>query len=287
MIDFSVLADCRYTVIGDPIAHSRSPQMQNAGFQALGLGRPYGRLHVPVAELPQFAAYAREHLDGANLTVPHKHHILPELAGMSREAALCGSVNTLLVREGQLYGDTTDGYGFAKAVEEAFGLMPQETHTVFFGTGGAARAVVFYLAAHGAPSIVLANRTLEKAEELQQDLQKAYPRTRVECVSLQDRKMLNAYLQEADLAVQSTSLGLHPEDAPPFDLSLLERKKGLCCFDMIYHATPFLEAAAQYGLAASGGIGMLLHQGARSLELWTGKTAPVEVMRQALQQKEL
>ena len=109
MIDFSVLEKCRYTVIGDPIAHSRSPQMQNAGFAALGLGTPYGKLHVPVEDLPLFAEYARKHLAGANLTVPHKHRILPELAGMSREAELCGSVNTLIVRNGELYGDTTDG----------------------------------------------------------------------------------------------------------------------------------------------------------------------------------
>ncbi len=283
MIDFSVLENCRYTVIGDPIAHSRSPQMQNAGFAALGLGTPYGRLHVPVADLPLFAEYARKHLDGANLTVPHKHHILPELADMSAEARLCGSVNTLLVRDGQLYGDTTDGYGFAKAVEEAFGLTPANLRAVFFGAGGAARAVVFYLAAHGAKSIVLANRTVEKAEALAQDVRNAFPDTEVHCAGLQDRQQLAEFAAHADLAVQATSMGLHEEDAPPFDLTLLEGQKDLCCFDMIYHSTPFLRAAAQYGLRASGGSGMLLHQGARSLELWTGKPAPVEVMRKALQ----
>ncbi|MBQ7393005.1 MAG: shikimate dehydrogenase [Lentisphaeria bacterium] len=282
MIDFSVLKDCRYTVIGDPIAHSRSPQMQNAGFAALGLGTPYGRLHVPVEELPLFAEYARKHLDGANLTVPHKNRILPELADMSPEARLCGSVNTLLVRDGKLYGDTTDGYGFAKAVEEAFGLVPENLRAVFFGAGGAARAVVFYLAAHGAKSITLANRTVEKAELLAQDLRSAYPETEVHCAGLQDTHLLAEFLDGADLAVQATSMGLHKEDAPPFDLTLLERRKGLCCFDMIYHSTPFLRAAESAGLPNRGGNGMLLHQGARSLELWTGKTAPVEIMREAL-----
>ena len=283
MIDFSVLKNCRYTVIGDPIAHSRSPQMQNAGFAALGLGTPYGRLHVPVEDLPCFAEYARKNLDGANLTVPHKNRILPELADMSPEARLCGSVNTLSIRDGQLYGDTTDGYGFAKAVEEAFGLMPENLRAVFFGAGGAARAVVFYLAAHGAKSIVLANRTLEKAEILAQDVRNAYPETEVFCAGLQDNRLLDDLLANADLAVQATSMGLHKEDAPPFELSLLEGRKNLCCFDMIYHTTPFQQAAAQYGLKASGGSGMLLHQGARSLEIWTGRSAPVEVMRKALQ----
>lgn len=285
MIDFSVLEKCRYTVIGDPIAHSRSPQMQNAGFAALGLGTPYGKLHVPVEDLPLFAEYARKHLAGANLTVPHKHRILPELAGMSREAELCGSVNTLIVRNGELYGDTTDGYGFARAVEEAFALPVKGLQAVFFGTGGAARAVVFYLAAHGARSIVLANRTLAKAEELKQDLQNACPELEVHCTGLQETQRLAGFLQEADLAVQSTSMGLHKDDPPPFDLTLLKGRKGLCCFDMIYHATPFQQAAEQYGLPVCGGSGMLLHQGARSLELWTGKTAPVEIMRAALQQE--
>ncbi len=283
MIDFSVLQKCRYTVIGDPIAHSRSPQMQNAGFAALGLGTPYGRLHVPVEDLPLFAEYARKHLDGANLTVPHKHRILPELAGMSVEAELCGSVNTLIVRNGELFGDTTDGYGFAKAVEEAFDLRPEGMRAVFFGAGGAARAVVFYLAAHGAKSIILANRTLERAEELKQDLLAAFPETEVLCAGLQDSVRIAGFLQEADLAVQATSMGLHKDDPPPFDLTLLKGRKGIACFDMIYHTTPFQQAAAQYGLPVSGGSGMLLHQGARSLELWTGKPAPVEIMRKALQ----
>ena len=287
MIDFSSLKNCRYTVIGDPIAHSRSPQMQNAGFAALGLGRPYGRLHVTVPELPEFAAYAREHLDGANLTVPHKHHILPELAGMSREAELCGSVNTLLVRDGKLYGDTTDGYGFAEAVREAFGLAPEGLRAVFFGAGGAARAVVFYLAEHGAAAIRLVNRTRERAEALAGDLKRAYPAVEVACTVPSDAAEVRAFLADSALAVQATSQGLHPEDAPPFDLSLLEGMTHLACFDMIYHATPFQTRAAAYGLRTSGGIGMLLHQGAKSLELWTGKTAPVEVMREALMRKEI
>ena len=287
MIDFSALKDCRYTVIGDPIAHSRSPQMQNAGFAALGLGRPYGRLRVTVPELPEFAAYARKHLDGANLTVPHKHHILPELAGMSREAELCGSVNTLLVRDGKLYGDTTDGYGFAAAVREAFGLAPEGLRAVFFGAGGAARAVVFYLAEHGAAAIRLVNRTRERAEELAADLRRACPALEIDCAAPRDAAAVRDFLADSGLAVQATSQGLHPEDAPPFDLGLLDGMTHLACFDMIYHRTPFQEKAAACGLRTSGGIGMLLHQGAKSLELWTGRTAPEEVMRKALMRKEI
>ena len=286
MIDFSPLENCRYAVIGDPIAHSRSPQMQNAGFAALGLGRPYGRLHVTVPELPEFAAYAREHLDGANLTVPHKHHILPELAGMSREAELCGSVNTLLVRGGELYGDTTDGYGFTAAVREAFGLAPAGLRAVFFGAGGAARAVVFHLAEHGAAAIRIVNRTRERAEALADDLRKAYPAVRTECAGLNDAASIREFLADSALAVQATSQGLHAEDAPPFELALLKDMRHVACFDMIYHATPFQREAASYGLRTTGGIGMLLHQGAKSLELWTGKTAPVEIMREALLKKD-
>ncbi len=282
MIDFAPLAGCRYTVIGDPITHSRSPEMQNAGFAALGLGRPYGRLRVPVEELPRFVEFARKHLDGVNLTIPHKHHILKELAGISREADLCGSVNTLLIRKGELYGETTDGYGFSEAVREAFGLATEGLRAVFFGAGGAARAVVFFLAEHGAEAIRIVNRTRERAEALAEALHDAYPGVAVETAVPGDRAKVREFLAGADLAVQATSQGLHREDPPPFDLELLAGFQELACFDMIYHRTPFLERASELGHQTSGGAGMLLHQGARSLELWTGKKAPVEIMRQAL-----
>ncbi len=282
MTDFSPLAECRYTVIGDPVAHSKSPAMQNAGFAALGLGTPYGKLRIPAEDLPEFARYARRNLDGANLTVPHKNRILPELDGMSDMARLCGSVNTLLVRDGKLFGDTTDGYGFTQAIQEAFQLKPEGLETVFFGAGGAVRAVVFYLAGRGASAVRLVNRTPERAENLAGDLKKAFPALTVEYTVPGNRKKVREFLESSSLAVQATSQGLKPDDAPPFDLALLEGLRQTVCFDMIYHATPFQREAARCGLPPSGGSGMLLHQGARSLELWTGRPAPVEVMRRAL-----
>ncbi|MBO5762757.1 MAG: shikimate dehydrogenase [Lentisphaeria bacterium] len=283
MLDFTPLAQCRFAVIGDPIAHTRSPQLQNPAFEAIGRGSIYGMLHVRLEELGEFAAFAGEHLDGVNLTVPHKEKILPFLDTVSPEAALAHSVNTLVCREGKLHGFSTDGYGLTTAVQEAFGIVPQGLSALFLGCGGATHATAFYLALQGASELFLVNRTVAKAEALAESLRQAVPALHVECCSPADTEKITGMLERAQLLIQATSVGLHTGDPLPLAEELLAIHPEMAVFDTIYPATPFLRAAARQGHPVADGRGMLLHQGAKSFEIWTGEPAPVEVMRQALE----
>ena len=273
-------AGVEYLVIGDPIGHSRSPGMQNAAFEACGLGRPYGRLRVAPDDLGEFVELARRRLKGVNLTVPHKHGVLPFLDWIDPEAAPGGSVNTLVIRDGLIRGFSTDGAGLEAALTEEFHKPVTGASFLFLGAGGAAHATAFHLAGRGAGSIVIANRTGAKAAELADGIAAFRPGVAVAALELADTTGLRRAAAAADFIIQATSLGLRDTDPPPIDLAVLECCRPDCAvFDTIYRRTPLLERAAASGLAAAGGRAMLIHQGARSFELWTGRPAPLEAMR--------
>ncbi len=283
-MDLDPIRRCHYLVIGDPIAHSRSPQMQNAGLAALGIAEEYGKLHVKPAELADFVEYARFHLRGVNLTIPHKEPVIPLVDSISDQAKLAGSVNTLIIRDGRIAGDSTDGYGLEGAIREAFGHDPEKLALFFAGTGGAARAAAFHFAARGARALYFANRTVERAEALAAAVKAAFPAVEVGVAGLRDRTKFREFAAASRVLVQGTSCGLKDDDPAPFDFTWLDGMETLDCFDTIYRPTPFLAEARRRNLRAADGRWMLLHQGARSLELWTGRTAPVEAMRRALEQ---
>lgn len=280
---FQIAPECRFLVIGDPVAHSRSPELQNAGLAALGFPARYGKLAVRAAELATFAAFARARLDGFNVTVPHKKTIIPLLDEVDPDAAAAGSVNTVAVRGGRLLGSSTDGYGLETAIREDLRSELAGQSILLIGAGGAARAIAFHLGHRGALRLAIANRTIERAETLRRDLAAAFPGFPVATVALADRAAMTAELAAAELVIQAGSLGLAPDDPPPFDLELLAGKPQLRCFETIYRPTPFLRQAQALKLPAADGRGMLLHQGCRSLEIWTGRPAPIEAMRQALE----
>ncbi|MBQ7403752.1 MAG: shikimate dehydrogenase [Lentisphaeria bacterium] len=271
----------KFAVIGDPIAHSLSPAMHNAALEALDLQGNYEAVRVPLEELPDFADYARKNLNGFNITVPHKQNIIPLLDEITEAAAFADSVNTVTVKDGKLYGDSTDGYGLATALNEAFGLSVHGAKIVFIGCGGAAHAVATYFAMQGAARISILNRSVEKAKGLAGKLKTKYPEMIAEAFSISDPEMIKKAMTGADVAIQCTSLGLKPDDPAPIPPELLP--DGICYYDTIYKRTALYQAAETKGLRCSAGLGMLLHQGARSLEIWTGRKAPIEVMREALE----
>lgn len=269
-----------YAVIGCPVSHSLSPVMHNAALKALGLDAEYIAVLVPKEELEAFTLDARKNLAGFNITVPHKNAVIPFLDEISRDAKLSGSVNTVTVSDGKLSGVSTDGYGLEAALAESFRYVIRDSSVTFIGCGGVVKALTFHFALHGIRKIHLLNRTLETAEKLAATLKEEFPLLSVETASISDDEKVGTFLNDSRLAVQCTSLGLKPEDPSPIRPELLPRD--IFFYDTIYKRTKLYAYAEEHGIPAASGLSMLLHQGAKSLSIWTGLEAPVEVMRKAL-----
>ncbi len=271
-------------VFGDPVAHTASPAMHNAAFRHLGMNWVYLPFHVRPDNLAAAVrALPALGIPGVNLTVPHKAAGFRFVDEIAPSAQRLGVINTIQVVDGRLLGSSTDGPGFSRGLQEDLGLHLQGLRIVLLGTGGAGRAVAMQCAEEQAAGLFLANRSLDKAETLKGELLKHFPDFTVETSTTEDPRLQKA-LAKADLVIQCTSLGLHPGDGCPIQPSWLQPPAA--AIDLIYRpaVTPFLEIAARNGMRAANGLGMLLHQGALALELWTGRPAPVTVMRDALQQ---
>lgn len=271
----------KYLVIGYPVGHSRSPGMQNAAFEYHKLGRPYGMEEVAPEKLAEFVKRAAGSLAGFNATVPHKEALIPLMDEIDPAAKLAGSVNTVKIENGRLCGSSTDGIGLQRALEYNFGAggRVRDNSFLFLGAGGAARATAFHLAANGAKKIVIANRTIERAETLAGEISAAFSDVEISTVLLNSAKALAAALDDARVLLQCTSLGLRDGDPAPLPLELLRPGMDIAVFDAIYRDTPILRHCRQQGIPAADGSEMLVQQGAASFESWTGLAAPVEMMR--------
>ena len=274
----------KFAVIGFPVQHSRSPGMQLAGFAAAGIDASYERVEVAPGTLPETVARFRaEGYRGWNITVPYKHAIIPlldEVAGPEARAA--HSVNTVVNQGGRLLGYSTDGYGVEQALRHGLGLAAQPPRQLYLGAGGAACAAAVYAARHGAAAIAIANRTLARAEELAALVRKAAPACAVSVLPLADTPEMRDALQAADIVFQCTSLGLHPGDPMPVPAEHIPPRVPI--FDFVYTPSAFKDALRRQGNPVGDGLDMLLYQGCRSFELWTGLPAPVEAMRNGLLQ---
>ena len=286
-------------IMGWPVEHTLSPRMHNAAFEALGLNYAYVPLPVaPDRVQDAIRGLAALGFVGANVTVPHKSAILPYLDELSPVARAIGAVNTLVVRPDgtTLVGDNTDAYGFMMDLAEAgwSAGSPSGCRALVIGAGGAARAVTYGLLEGGA-AVAVANRSFEKAVELCKAiggaLKSADPAAPARLSAHRFPEELAALAPGADLIVNATRLGLHPGDDPlPWDPAVPFRS-GQMVYDLVPVArpagqTPFLVLAASSGARVRGGLGMLVHQGARAFEMWTGVRAPVELMREALGQEQ-
>ncbi len=257
--------------------------MQEAGFRALGIRARYELIEVPPADVPDcMDRLLAEGYAGWNVTVPHKEQIAALLEDVHPDAAAAGSVNTVVNRNGRLCGYSTDGYGLATALAECFGIGLSGGRFLFLGAGGAARATSVYFAGQGAVGIVLVNRTLAKAEALAETIRRVAPRCAVRVLSPEAKRGIAEALGETDALIQSTTLGLHAGDPLPLDPEFVPPR--VAVMDMVYGRTPFRIRTEARGCRTADGRGMLLHQGVRSFELWTGRRAPVEAMREALDQ---
>lgn len=269
----SVGGPFRLGVIGDPVAHSLSPALHQPALDRLGIPAVYERWHTSATDLRSRIESLRDpEILGASVTVPHKIAVMSMIDEVSPAARRAGAVNTIVNRGGTLFGDNTDIYGFGVAVSDALGgRMPQVA--IVLGAGGAARAVVLALEAAGAAEIVVSNRDDERARQLAHDLHPAPLRP-----MRLDADFLTREFPRAGLLVNATSLGWHPGETPiPLPrLDLLPARAVVA--DLTYRDTDLLLAAQVRGLKTADGLAMLVHQGARAFELWTGAPAPVETM---------
>lgn len=280
----------RLAVFGDPIAHSKSPQMHNAALEKCGIAARYTRLHIKPDELAEaLGLLPQAGFIGANLTIPHKQAALPLLDEVDGHARKIGAVNTVAVENGKLTGFNTDGPGLVRAIRSEFGVDIRDLRVMVLGAGGGAgRAISVQCAIEGCERLVLVNRTVEKAQSLAREIGSYFkgphligPVARLEALPLDDPR-LKFQLQNTDLVINATSMGMKLSDPPPLTSSML--LPHLMVFDTIYTAarTPLLQAADEVGARGTNGFSMLLHQGALAFEIWFNREAPLDVMRAAL-----
>lgn len=273
----------RLGIFGWPAAHSKSPQMHEAAAQALGIELRYARFEVAPDDLAD--AIREQHdagIDGYNLTVPHKEHVIPLLDEIASTARGIGAVNTVVRTDERYVGHNTDAPGLVRSLQEA-NVVLRGARAVVLGAGGAARAAVVGLSGAGVEAVTVLSRRPGQGSALVSSLA-PHASCPLEAAPLTEAK---AYFPGATLLIQATSatLGSNPDaagfaaslplDALPSDAAVL---------DTVYDPlkTSLLTRAEARGLQIVDGLGMLLHQGAIAFEMWTGFEPPLDVMREAL-----
>lgn len=257
----------RLAVLGHPVAHSRSPAMQNAALAELGLAGEWGyeAIDVDPAELElRVRAMPEEGFVGANLTVPHKGAAIALADELSETAREIGAANTLIFRDGAIHADNTDAEGLLDALSRS----PRGRRTLVLGAGGAGRAVVWALLREGA-EVDVWNRTELRSRNL--------------CQELGGQAVTDPEQDDYELIVNSTAIGLRGED-PFAELPLQPAfSRGQTVVDLVYGEEPtaLVSAAQDAGATVVDGIEILVRQGARSLQIWTGREPPLETMRAA------
>jgi shikimate dehydrogenase len=291
----------RLGVFGDPVAHSLSPQMQNAALSVCKINAQYGRFHIRANELRSALRFLRT-LDfiGINLTVPHKIAAFTQIDEANEFVRRITAINTVKIDtahsavatvrdDKKLIGSNTDGEGFLRAMRSEFSVDVRDLRVLILGAGGGTgRAIAWQCALENCERLVLVNRTLEKADALVEQLRPLFtgprvlgPAARLETTAW-DETTMRSQLPDIDLIVNATPLGMNPSDPSPLPARLLAPHHMV--FDCVYglSRTALLRAADEAGARGTDGLSMLLHQGALAFQIWFDREAPIEAMRKAL-----
>jgi shikimate dehydrogenase len=280
----------RLGIFGDPVAHSFSPQMQNAALRACEINMQYARFHIRPNELRSALRLLRKlDLVGINLTVPHKIAALTQIDVADESASRCGAVNTVRLHDKKLIGSNTDAEGFSRAVRSEFSIDLRDLRVMILGAGGGTgHAIAWQCALENCERLVLVNRTLAKTNGIVERLRPFFaeprvlgPVARLEALAW-DETAVRAQLADIDLIVNATPLGMNASDPAPIPARLLAPHH--IVFDCVYRPlkTALLRAAAEAGARGANGLSMLLHQGALSFSIWFNREAPIEAMRSAI-----
>lgn len=267
--------------MGMPIAENPTGLMMEAAFRHLGLNWRYQLFEVAEASLKDALTGMRAlGFKGMNFTIPHKVNVLNYLDRVAPDAAIIGAVNTVRLEGNQLIGENTDGKGFIRSLSEA-GISPVVNHAVILGAGGAARAITVELALAGTKQLTIVNRSHERGQTLVDLLNAKTPAK----AGLEPWQTTYTVPQDCDILVNATSIGLYPDPAKP-DIDYDNLTKQMIVSDVIPNPpqTAFLNEAAKRGARTLDGLGMLVYQGAIAFKMWTGKEAPTDVMKRALEE---
>lgn len=280
-------ADFRlFGILGFPLSHTLSPVMQEAALQSLGIKGFYLVLEQSEKNVKHLLKNLKQSsVEGFNVTVPYKEVVCKGLKNLTPEAKAIGAVNTIFQKRGKWVGGNTDAYGFLYSLKSEGKFLPRGKRALILGSGGSSKAVIYALARSGVKSITIANRTQSKVQALIRRFKKLFPKVVWGQIGL-DKEDLKTAVRDADLVVNTTSVGLKPKDKALLSVTLIPkagpRKK--LFYDLIYNPaeTKFLKTAKLRGHQTLNGAGMLAAQGAKSLECWTGKKAPLKLMYQTL-----
>jgi shikimate dehydrogenase len=284
----------RFALIGDPVAHSKSPAMHAAAYRALGMEHTYEAIRCDASDLAAIVARVRSgDLDGVNVTVPHKQRILDHVDSVDASAIACGAANTLArQRDGTVRAYNTDAPALAKEIRALAGRTLHGATAIVLGSGGAARAAIAACAIDlGVASVVVRARAfadpasrVELAREWPRLLSRAGSAAKVSAAPLGIDLPID---RAASIVVQATSAGMSgaaPGDGVAAAVAWDALASDAVAIDAVYAPpeTPFLRAARARGLRAANGLGMLARQGALAFELWLGVAAPYDAMLAAI-----
>lgn len=273
-----------YGLIGSPVGHSGSPAMQNYGFQACGVDGAYLAFDITEDQVPEFIKSMRLlNIQGCNVTMPCKTAAAQNMDELSPASELIGAVNTIVNRDGTLYGHITDGEGFVANLKD-HGVEVKDKNIVIFGAGGAATAIQVQCALDGAKSITIFNPRdsfFERAGKMVEKIMVKVPDCQVELYDLDAKDVLRDKMDAADILINGTLLGMKPKEDTTVitDTSLFH--EGLVVADVVYNPieTRLLREAKEHGCITVPGNGMLMWQGVASFKLFTGKDMPVEEVK--------
>lgn len=267
-----------FGVMGSPVRHSLSPRMHQYWLKTFGIDGLYEAFETDGSEqdfLQKFQICCDKGVTGFNITIPHKLHAHALCDHLGEEAKMVESVNTLTVKKGRIYGDNTDILGFIQNIKrhKAYKIAKKTQNVVIIGAGGTTRSVLYALLCEGFQTLHIVNRTVEKAQELKDYFHASYPEASIEVYSFERLQSCLNDQPEHSLVVNTSSLGMMGQGT-----WTLEFPRHFYVTDVIYSpiTTPFLHCAEKLGLPYQDGFGMLMYQGARSFEIWTGKKPKVD-----------
>lgn len=276
----------RLDVVGDPIDHSKSPVIHETVLEGLGLDYEYRKVRIEKGHLDEYLNEVhKRHIDGFNLTMPHKQDILPYLDFIDEEALIFDAVNTVKVKDGRLLGYNTDGRGCVWAIEEK-GYTCKDKNIVIFGAGGVVSTVALKMVLEKASSITVLNRTLASAETLAKNV---FERTGVKIntgeLTLQNMK---AAMTDCDILINGTPLGMEGIDSDFEDFSFFDELKcGALVYDLIYNPpmTTLLMESKRRGFKVTNGFGMLIYQGLLADELFLDRKLSFAPFKEKIEEK--